>query len=160
MKRMIALFCLSLLFWNCSKDEDNSDTLNGINVTKALAEVNQFRTNGVAPYPPAPALTWNDTLSHAAYNFAIAKAQDGQGTNVYVLSNGQMILDFPSLLGFSRNAIYALYYGYPSGTDLASVIASGFQSVDPMIVSGLMNPSARQMGMAQSGGAWYLILSN
>lgn len=161
MTRLIALFVLVTLLISCKKDKDDNVVVNGVEVNRAVSEMNTFRTQGIAGYPAVAALSWNDTLSNAAFNFAKAKAEDvNTPASAYTLSNGQFILNFPQLLNYSRSANFALFYGYPADAGVATVIAAGFASNDPMILGGLMNASARQMGMAQYQGRWYLILSN
>lgn len=118
-------------------------------------------TQGITGHPAVAAVSWNDTLSNAAYNFAKAKAEDSNTPpNSYYLSNGQSIFDFPANLHYSRPANFALYYGFPADTDVKTVINAGFASTDQNILNGLMNPAARQFGKGQFGGSWFVIMSN
>ena len=161
LKLPLLLLLLSVLLFSCSKDKAGEDkTVNGIKVNTAVSNFNSFRTQGIPGYPAVAAVKWNDTLSLAAYNFAKAKTEDtNTPDNSYVLSNGQLILDFPDLLNFSGNANFALYYGFPADAEISTVIRAGFESDESTIVAGLMSASAKQFGMGQYGGKWYVIMS-
>src|ERR1700733_13647704 len=80
----------------------NTDsTRNGINFRIATKTINSYRDSGYQSFPPVNDLTWNDTLSDAAYHFAHDKAADtGNSGSVYSLSTGQFLADYPALLGF------------------------------------------------------------
>jgi len=147
---------------SCKKDNPGQEkVVNGINVSIAVSTFNSFRTQGLSGHPGVAAVTWNDTLSNAAYNFAKAKAEDsGISSNNYFLSNGESILNFPAKLNYSRPANFALYYGFPADTDVKTVITAGFASNDQLILNGLMNPAAKQFGMGRFGGTWFVIMSN
>jgi hypothetical protein len=162
MKTSFLIVILATLFFSCKKDDKNSDRIvNGVNVNVATSSFNTYRTQGLTGHPSVNAVTWNDTLSLAAYNFAKAKTEDtNTPSNIYFLSTGQMILDFPDLLNYSKNANFALYYGYPAETDVTTVINAGFAATDETILNGLMNPNAKQFGLGQFGGKWFLIMSN
>lgn len=162
MKPLLALLLLPFLMISCKKDDAPQDrVINGVNVTVATASFNEFRTQGITGYPAVAAVTWNDTLSTAAYNFAKQKSEDiNTPSNVYFLSNGQTIFNFPPALNYSRTANFALHYGYPADADVKTIIAAGFSSTDAMIKNGLMNGSAKEFGIGQFGGKWYLIMSN
>jgi len=135
--------------------------MNGVNVNMAISTFNSFRSQGIVGFPSVAGVTWNDTLSNAAYNFAKAKTDDiNTPANIYVLSSGQFILDFPNLLKYSRNSNFALYYGFPANADVITVINSGFSTNDQTILSGLMSSNAKQFGMGQFGDKWFIILSN
>ena len=105
-------------------------------------------------------MTWNDILSQAAYDYAVAKTEDiNTPANIYFLSNGQSILDFPPMLQFSGVANYALYYAFPETADVNEVINAGFASGDQLVLAGLMSANATQFGMGQYGGHWFLIMA-
>ena len=161
----ISLFFLSLVCFlaSCKKDSVDEDKfLNGINVNSAVSTFNSFRTQGISGFPGVAAVKWNDTLSNAAYNFAKAKGEDANTpSNVYFLENGQTILDFPAILNYSKFTNFALYYAFAADADVKAVITAGFAtSNDQAILSGLMSPTAKQFGMGQFRGRWFLIMSN
>ena len=162
MKISILILTLAILLVSCKKDTKEQDrTINGVNVNIAVSTFNSFRTKGISNYPSVAAVSWNDTLSLAAYNFAKAKAEDiGTSSNVYSLSNGQFILDFPRALNYSRLANFALHYSYAEGTDLSTVIGVGFASDDQTILDGLMSSKFKQFGMGDFEGELFLIMSN
>ena len=162
MKISILILTLASLFASCKKDSKEQDRIiNGVNVNIAVSTFNSFRANGVTSHPSVAAVNWNDTLSLAAYNFAKAKTEDiNTPSNVYMLSNGQFILDFPNTLNYSRVANFALYYGYPADADVSTVISAGFASNDQTILDGLMSSTAKQFGMGEFGGKWFVIMSN
>ncbi len=161
MKASLLVIFLATLLLSCDKTEDEPDRIiNGINVNIATSSFNSFRIQGMSGYPSVNEVTWNDTLSLAAYNYAKAKTVDtNTPSNVYFLSNGQMILDFPRIHNFSGNANFALYYGYPADSDVTTVINAGFASTNHTILSELMSPTAKQFGMGQFGGKWFVIMS-
>lgn len=163
MKQLLSIIAFLAVLSSCKKSSNDAQpdkVMNGVNVTVAVSSFNSFRTQGITGYPATTSVTWNDTLSNAAYNFAVAKSQDASSTNSYQLSNGQMIFSFPAALQYSRNTFYALHYAYPSTTDVKTVITAGFTSTDPTIKAGLMSASAKQFGMAQYANHWYLLMSN
>lgn len=161
------LLFVNLLF-SCKKSDSQTkspDTpdkvMNGINVNIATSAFNAYRTQGIPGYPGVAAITWNDTLSNAAYNFAKAKTEDGNASSsTYSLSNGQFILDFPGILHYSGTANFALFYGYPANTDVKTVVNSGFTSNDQTVLNGLMSSTTKQFGMAQFGEKWYVIMAD
>ena len=165
MKATLSLLCLVAFLFSCKKDDDEQAPqqdriLNGVNVNVATSTFNSFRTQGIQGHPAVQAVTWNDTLSHAAYNYAKAKTEDSIATSsIYYLSNGQFILDFPGLLNYSRLASFALYYGFPANTNVSIVINAGFASTDQATLSGLMDSTFRQFGMGQYGDKWFVMLS-
>lgn len=160
----VSLLMLFLVFVlaSCKKDNPGQDkVVNGVNVNIAVSTFNSFRTQGLPGHPGVAEVAWNDTLSNAAYNFAKAKAEDsGPSSSNYFLSDGESILNFPAKLNYSRSATFALYYGYPADTDVKTVINAGFASSDQDILNGLMSPAAKQFGMGQFGGTWFVIMSN
>lgn len=168
MRASIFVLFLACLLASCKKESSKVDNgsvpaniVNGINVSTAIHALNEYRTNGIQGYPSVPAVAWNDTLSDAAYNFANAKIEDSiPSSSNYTLSDGQFILDFPAMLNYSGTANFALYYGFPSDADVTTVIDAGFATTDPSILNGLMSQNAARFGMGQSGGNWYLIMSN
>lgn len=163
MKVSLFILCLACSLVSCTKDNAEQDkVVNGVNVNIAVSTVNSFRTKGISGYPSVAAIKWNDILSNAAYNFAKAKAEDNNTpSNVYFLANGQTILDFPAMLNYSGTANYALHYGFPADADVKTVINAGFASTnDAAILSGLMSASAKEFGMGQFGGRWFLIMAN
>ena len=161
MKLSILILLLACSLTSCKKDSKEQDRIvNGVNVNIAVSSFNSFRTQGISGYPGVPAGSWNDTLSLAAYNFAKAKTEDiNTPTNIYYLSNGQFILDFPVILNFSGSANFALYYGFPANADVNTVINAGFASNDQNILAGLMNSTAKQFGMGHYSDKWFVIMS-
>lgn len=159
---LLVLFLVSLLF-SCKKEINNQvedRIMNGVDVNLATTTLNSFRTKGITGYPPVGKVAWNDTLSNAAYNFAKAKAEDiNTPSNYYLLSNGESILIFPDLLNYSRGANFALYYGFPADAEVKTVLSAGFESTDQTILFGLMLSFAKEFGMGQFGGKWYLIIA-
>lgn len=160
---LLALFVVSLLF-SCKKETNTQDEdriVNGVKVNLATTTLNSFRTQGISGHPPVGKLVWNDTLSNAAYNFAKAKAEDiNTPSNIYLLSNGLSVFDFPVILNYSSGqANFSLCYRYPAEADVKNIINAGFESTDQTILSGLMSPAAKQFGMGQYDDKWYLIMS-
>jgi len=151
----------------CSKSKTKSDdnstrVFNGVNINEATTAINGYRTQGSGAYPAVAALTWNDTLSTAAFNFAKARAQDaGTSPNSYTLSNGDFILDYPGKIGFHGQANFAFYYGYPSNSSVKTLIDAGFTQYanDNTVMSGFMSASGKQFGMGQFGDSWYIIIA-
>jgi hypothetical protein len=162
MNKSLVMLFFSYMLISCSKDIYEPDRIvNGVNVNVAVSTFNSYRTQGIPEYPSVGAVIWNDTLSMAAYNYAKAKTEDtNTPSNIYFLSNGQWILDFPANLNYSRNANFALYYGFPTDADVTTVINAGFASNNQMILAGLMSSTAKQFGMGQFGGKWFVIMSN
>jgi hypothetical protein len=162
MKNLLVILFLTSLLFSCKKEEVVQDKLmNGVNVNIAISTFNSFRTQGISGFPSVAAITWNDTLSNAAYNFAKAKTDDiNTPANIYILSSGQFILDFPNFLNYSRNSNFALHYGFPANSDVISVINSGFAINDQTVLTGLMSSNAKQFGMGQYGDKWFIIMSN
>jgi len=163
-KKLFFLIFFTCILVSCKKNPATTPqdkTMNGVNVTIAVSTFNSYRTQGISGHPAVAAVVWNDTLSQAAYNYAKAKTEDvNTPSNIYFLSNGQFILDFPPMLNYSRSANFALYYAYPENADTKEVVDAGFASTDQTILNGLMNSDAKQFGMAQYGGKWFLIMSN
>src|SRR5690606_20022943 len=97
MKLRITILFISILLFSCSKDNDETDRIvNNVNVNTATSSFNSFRIQGISGYPSVEPVTWNDTLSKAAYDYAKAKTEDiNIPGSIYYLSNGQFILDFP-----------------------------------------------------------------
>ena len=112
MKASLIILSLAFFLASCKKNSDDQDrVVNGVNVNSAVSTFNSFRTKGLSGYPSVAEVKWNDTLSNAAYNYAKAKAIDvNTPSSAYFLANGQMILNFPASLKYSRFANYALYY--------------------------------------------------
>ena len=161
-KTSLLVLLLTTILFSCKKSDNEQDRIiNGVNVNIATSTFNSFRAKGITGYPGVNAVTWNDTLSLAAYNFAKAKTEDANTpSNIYFLSNGKIILDFPSILNYSGIANFALYYGFPADAHVTTVINAGFAETDPTILAGLMSSTAKKFGMGQFGGKWFVIMSD
>lgn len=160
MKHLLFLLTLALFITSCAKDDDADVIINGVNVNTAVSTFNSFRTQGISGFPAVDKLIWNDILSQAAYDYAVAKTEDiNTPSNIYFLSNGQTILDFPPMLQFQGVANFALYYAYPENADVNEVINAGFTFGDQQVLGGLMSPTATHFGMGQFGGQWFLIMA-
>ena len=160
MKQLFVILVFASLLTACANDDNEDIIVNGVNVNTDVSTFNSFRTQGISGFPGVEDVTWNDILSQAAYDYAVAKTEDiNTPANIYFLSNGQSILDFPPMLQFSGVANYALYYAFPETADVNEVINAGFASGDQLVLEGLMSANATQFGMGQYGGHWFLIMA-
>jgi hypothetical protein len=165
--RYATLICItflsSLFFISCTKSSTPDIIKNGVDENQAASAINAYRTAGFESFPAVAAVVWNDTLSNAAYNFAMAKANDpGVGSDEYTLSNSHTIFDYPGYIGYHETAIFAQFYGYPANANVKTVIDAGVvQNESNNTLTGeFMSSNGKKFGMAEYAGSWYLIISN
>jgi uncharacterized protein YkwD len=134
---------------------------NGVKVSEATSALNAYRTNGFSTYPATTSLTWNDTLSDAAFKFAqdIASQGDGTGGTVYQTATGGDILQYPALVGYVGSATLAQCFVYPDTADVKSMIDDAFKDANnsQIFFPAIMDPKTKKFGMGEFNNRWYLI---
>jgi len=146
----------------------NSDIVyNNIDVTKSEIIINAYRTKQFKSYPAVAAISWNNSLSNAALQFAKDIAQEGDGgdgTSPYITKSGKSILYYPAQMGFNGGSVFfAVAIPYPDTSDEKTIIDAAFlnnnSSNKDLILSNLMSSQAKKFGIGKYNNRWYIIYS-
>lgn len=150
-------------------ESTNADIFyNNIDVTKSEIIINAYRTKQFKSYPAVAAISWNNSLSNAALQFAKDISREGgaqDGTSLYVTKSGKSILDYPTQMGFTGGSVFfALAIPYPDTSGEKTIIDAAFLSNNvsnkDLIESNLMSSQAKKFGIGKYNNRWYIIYSN
>lgn len=139
----------------------NSDVVyNNIDVTKSEMIINSYRAKQFKTYPPVAAISWNNSLSNVALQFAKDIAREGDGSNIYTTKSGKSILNYPVLMGFTGGSVFfAVAVLYPDKTGEKTIIDAAFSDNNNLVVSNLMSSQAKKFGIGKYNNRWYIIYS-